>query len=148
MGIGTRVCAGFVIRTATMCYRTTQTPVISNHETVSLMELPTPESHSILNTATNSKKHYGDRHKRAYSSSNNAALLSISPILKRHPHENHASSVYASSHHLFSSRTCASSSGEKSFAMLKVVRISSGDFPLIILAVVAQVRSSKGLISM
>lgn len=56
--------------------------------------------------------------------------------------------VYASSHHLFSSRTWASSSGEKSLVMLKVARISSGVLPLIIDATVAQVRSNSGLISM
>jgi hypothetical protein len=39
---------------------------------------------------------------------------------------------YRSSHHLFSSLTCFSSSGVKSFVMLKVWRISSAVFPLII----------------
>ena len=56
--------------------------------------------------------------------------------------------VYASSHHLFSSRTWASSSGVKSLTMLKVLRISSGVLPLIIEATVAQVRSRRGLMSM
>ena len=51
--------------------------------------------------------------------------------------------AYASSHHLFSSRTCASSSGVKSLTMLKVFLISSGVLPFIIDATLAQVRSSK-----
>jgi len=58
------------------------------------------------------------------------------------------SPIYASSHHLFSSRTCASSSGVKSLTMLNVLRISSGVFPLIIDATFAQVKSSKLLMSM
>lgn len=37
--------------------------------------------------------------------------------------------VHASSHHLFSSRTCASSSGVKSFTILNVLRISSAVLP-------------------
>lgn len=54
---------------------------------------------------------------------------------------------YFSSHHSFSFRTCSSSLGVKSFLMLKVLRISSGVFPLIIFATVLQVTSSKPLIS-
>ena len=59
-----------------------------------------------------------------------------------------AGGLYASSHHLFSSRTCASSSGVKSLTMLKVLRISSGVLPLIIDATLAQVRSRSDLMSM
>lgn len=55
--------------------------------------------------------------------------------------------VYFSSHHSFSFRTCSSSAGVKSFLMLKVFLISSGDFPLIMLATVLQVTSSKPLMS-
>jgi len=54
---------------------------------------------------------------------------------------------YDSSAHLFSARTASSSSGVKSFVMLKVLRICSGVLPLIIEATFAHVRSSKGLIS-
>lgn len=43
--------------------------------------------------------------------------------------------------------TCSSSAGVKSFLMLKVFLISSGDFPLIMLATVLQVTSSKPLMS-
>ena len=52
-----------------------------------------------------------------------------------------------SSHHSFSLRICSSSSGVKSFLMLNVLRISSGVFPLIMLATVLQVTSSSPLIS-
>ena len=54
---------------------------------------------------------------------------------------------YASSHHLFSSRTWASSSGVKSLTILKVLRISSGVFPLIIDATAAHVKSKSGFMS-
>ena len=47
--------------------------------------------------------------------------------------------------HWFSRRTSSSSSGVKSFGMLKVLRISSGVLPLIMLATVRHVRSSSGL---
>ena len=47
--------------------------------------------------------------------------------------------------HWFSRRTSSSSSGVKSFGMLNVLRISSGVFPLIMLATVRHVRSSSGL---
>ena len=56
--------------------------------------------------------------------------------------------LHASSHHLFSSLTCASSSGVKSLTMLNVFLISSGVFPLIMDATVAHVRSSRLLMSM
>ena len=59
-----------------------------------------------------------------------------------------ASISYASSHHLFSSRTCASSSGVKSLTMLNVLRISSGVFPLIMEATFAHVKSRRLLMSM
>jgi hypothetical protein len=55
---------------------------------------------------------------------------------------------YTSSHHLFSSRTCASSSGVKSFLMLNALRISSGLLPLMTEATLAHVRSSRLLMSM
>ncbi|RUS14414.1 hypothetical protein BC937DRAFT_93868 [Endogone sp. FLAS-F59071] len=55
--------------------------------------------------------------------------------------------LYFSSTHSFSLRTCSSSSGVKSLTILKVLRISSGDLPLIMLATVLQVRSRRGLIS-
>ena len=54
---------------------------------------------------------------------------------------------YGSSHHLFSSRTLASSSGEKSLTMLKTCRICSGVLPLIMEATLAHVRSRSGLMS-
>jgi len=54
---------------------------------------------------------------------------------------------HASSHHLFSSRICCSSSGVKSLTMLNCFLISSGVLPLIIEATFAQVRSSRGLMS-
>ena len=50
---------------------------------------------------------------------------------------------YFSSHHSFSLRTCSSSLGVKSFLMLKVFLISSGVFPLIMLATVLQVTSRR-----
>ena len=50
---------------------------------------------------------------------------------------------YFSSHHSFSFRTCSSSEGVKSFLMLKVLRISSGVLPLIMLATVLQVTSRR-----
>lgn len=52
-----------------------------------------------------------------------------------------------SSAHSFSRRIWSSSSGVKSFWMLKVLRISSGDLPLIMLATVLQPTSSRALIS-
>jgi len=52
-----------------------------------------------------------------------------------------------SSAHSFSRLICSSSSGVKSFWMLKVLRISSGDFPLIIFATVLQPTSRRGLMS-
>lgn len=52
-----------------------------------------------------------------------------------------------SSHHSFSFRTCSSSAGVKSFLMLNVFLISSGVFPLIMLATVLQVTSRSPLIS-
>merc|ERR1719182_1327368 len=55
---------------------------------------------------------------------------------------------YDSSHHLFSSRTLASSSGVKSFTILNVLRMSSGVLPLIMDATLAQVRSRSDLMSM
>lgn len=55
--------------------------------------------------------------------------------------------LYFSSHHSFSLRTCSSSEAVKSFLMLKVLRISSGVFPLIILATVLQVTSKRPLMS-
>lgn len=55
--------------------------------------------------------------------------------------------LHFSSHHWFSLRTWASSSSVKSFLILKVLRISSGVFPLIILATVLHVTSSKPLMS-
>lgn len=55
--------------------------------------------------------------------------------------------IYRSSHHSFSLRTCSSSSGVKSFLMSNVLRISSGDLPLIMLATVLHVTSSSGLMS-
>jgi len=54
---------------------------------------------------------------------------------------------YFSSHHSFSLRTCSSSAGVKSFLMLNVFLISSGVLPLIILATVLHVTSSKPLMS-
>lgn len=54
---------------------------------------------------------------------------------------------YFSSHHSFSFRTCSSSAGVKSFLMLNVFRISSGDFPLIMFATVLHVTSNKPLMS-
>ena len=50
---------------------------------------------------------------------------------------------YFSSHHSFSFLTCSSSAGVKSFLMLKVFLISSGVFPLIMLATVLQVTSRR-----
>lgn len=68
---------------------------------------------------------------------------SIYALVVREQHEsNHRSSA-----HSFSRRICSSSSGVKSFVMLNVFRISSGDFPLIMLATVLQPTSSKGLMS-
>lgn len=55
--------------------------------------------------------------------------------------------LYFSSHHWFSLRTWASSSSVKSFLMLKVFLISSGVLPLIMLATVLQVTSSRPLMS-
>jgi len=55
--------------------------------------------------------------------------------------------THFSSHHSFSLRTCSSSAGVKSFLMLNVLRISSGVLPLIMLATVLHVRSSRGLMS-
>ena len=55
--------------------------------------------------------------------------------------------AYRSSHHSFSLRICSSSSGVKSFLILNVLRISSGVFPLIMFAMVLQVRSNKLLTS-
>ena len=52
-----------------------------------------------------------------------------------------------SSAHSFSRRIWSSSSGVKSFWMLKVLRISSGDLPLIMLATVLQPTSSRALMS-
>ena len=54
---------------------------------------------------------------------------------------------YFSSHHSFSLRTCSSSSGVKSFLMLNVFLISSGDFPLIMFATVLQLTSKRPLMS-
>lgn len=58
------------------------------------------------------------------------------------------SDVYRSSAHSFSLRICSSSSGVKSLVMLKVLRISSGDLPLIMLATVLHPTSSSALMSM
>ena len=55
-------------------------------------------------------------------------------------------SIYSNAH-WFSLRTSSSSSGVKSFLMLKVVRISAGVFPLIMFATVWQHKSSKSLMS-
>lgn len=55
--------------------------------------------------------------------------------------------VYFSSHHSFSFRTCSSSAGVKSFLILNVFLISSGVFPLIMLATVLHVTSNKPLMS-
>lgn len=55
--------------------------------------------------------------------------------------------VYESSAHLFSALTASSSSGEKSFWILNLLRISSGVLPFIILATLAHVKSNNGLIS-
>ena len=55
--------------------------------------------------------------------------------------------VHRSSAHSFSFLICASSSGVKSFVMLKSFRISSGCLPLIMLATDLQPTSSKGLMS-
>jgi len=77
-------------------------------------------------------------------------ILYSSPITDIDPNQSQYQCLhhaYASSHHLFSSLTCASSSGEKSFVILNVLLISSGVFPLIILATVAHVKSKSGLIS-
>lgn len=52
-----------------------------------------------------------------------------------------------SSAHSFSRRIWSSSSGVKSFWMLKVLRISSGDLPLIMLATVLHPTSRRALIS-
>lgn len=52
-----------------------------------------------------------------------------------------------SSHHAFSRLTSSSSSGVKSFLMLKRVRISSGVLPLISSATVLHVRSRRDLMS-
>jgi len=54
---------------------------------------------------------------------------------------------YRSSHQAFSRFTSSSSSGVKSFLMLKRIRISSGVFPLISSATVLHVRSSSALMS-
>lgn len=56
-------------------------------------------------------------------------------------------SSHFSSHHSFSLRTCSSSLGVKSFLMLNCLRISSGVLPLIMLATVLQVTSSRPLMS-
>ncbi len=55
--------------------------------------------------------------------------------------------IYRSSAHSFSRRICSSSSGVKSLVMLNVLRISSGDLPLIMFATVLQPRSRRGLMS-
>ena len=52
-----------------------------------------------------------------------------------------------SSHHAFSRFTSSSSSGVKSFFMLKRMRISSGVLPLISSATVLHVRSRRALMS-
>lgn len=52
---------------------------------------------------------------------------------------------YDSSHHRFSSRIFYSSSGVKSFSMLNNCRICYADFPRIIFATHAHVRSNKSL---
>lgn len=54
---------------------------------------------------------------------------------------------YFSSHHSFSLRTCSSSLAVKSFLILKVFRISSGVFPLIMFATVLHVTSKRPLMS-
>ena len=51
--------------------------------------------------------------------------------------------VHFSSHHSFSLRICSSSSGVKWLLLLKVFMICSGVFPLIMLATVLQVTSSR-----
>ena len=51
--------------------------------------------------------------------------------------------IHFSSHHSFSFRTCSSSLGVKSFLILNVFRISSGVFPLIMLATVLHVTSNR-----
>lgn len=58
-----------------------------------------------------------------------------------------AASLTHSSAHSFSLRIWSSSSGVKSFWMLKVLRISSGDLPLIMFATVLQPTSSSALMS-
>jgi len=63
------------------------------------------------------------------------------------PWRHSSTSPYLSSHHSFSFRTCSSSAGVKSFLMLNVRRISSGVFPLIMLATVLHVTSSRPLMS-
>lgn len=55
-------------------------------------------------------------------------------------------SIYSNAH-WFSLRTSSSSSGVKSFLMLKVLRISAGVFPLIMFATVWQHKSSNSLMS-
>lgn len=57
------------------------------------------------------------------------------------------SPLYGSSHHSFSFLICSSSSGVKSFLILKVFRISSAFLPLIMLATVLQVTSSSPFMS-
>ena len=54
---------------------------------------------------------------------------------------------YFSKSNLLKSLTCSSSAGVKSFLMLKVFLISSGDFPLIMFATVLHVTSKRPLIS-
>merc|ERR1719328_143547 len=75
------------------------------------------------------------------------AFLSHITYLLRQKRSMGTKIVYFSSHHSFSLRTCSSSLGVKSFLMLKVFLISSGVFPLIMLATVLHVTSSRPLMS-
>lgn len=98
------------------------------------------------------------------------SLNHASRVTSSRPFHPAGQSPQASSHHLFSSLTCASSScarpaqwqragvrvaahasqartGVKSFLMLKTFLISSGVLPFIMVATLAQVRSRSGLMS-